>query len=149
MRCLKVSKRVLSVFCMWSFYFYTNLDEFFFFTFLIKFSLFSITNRFLYGSYRFQGIKRSRQFWIFISSPILIVLFSFDSLWNFLSAFSNQIWPSSCDFKDKRNQHPKSLHLSLICVLFFFLNWIHLNTSCFEYGNRFVVVFTISEIWED
>jgi hypothetical protein len=41
----KVSRSVFSVFCMWSFSFSTNFDEFIFFMIVIKFSLCSLSQK--------------------------------------------------------------------------------------------------------
>ena len=81
-----------------------------------------------YSCYRFQDIRGSKwvqhpKFWIFISCLILIVLFSFDSLWHFLPSFFNQIWTSSCDFRDKRAYMvPKGTNSQNEYVFYFMLD---------------------------
>ena len=76
---------------------------------------------------------------------------------NFLSVFANKSWSSSYCFWDKRGQRGQNktstlkdnfLNLSLICVLFSPIEFLW-KKSCSEYGNRFALVCTISNIWQD
>jgi hypothetical protein len=77
--------------------------------------------------YCFQDMTNTQNIEICISSLILIGFFSLDSLWNFLPALVNKIWPRSycSEIKGVKDGQmgwtPKimTLFLCLVCVLFF------------------------------
>ena len=126
-----MSKRVLFIFVYREFIFNQS-----FFMFLIKLYinyLYSMLTD-LYGSYSFQVTRESKwgqhsKFISFISGTILIVLFSLESVLNFLPAFLStrfDLGPSSYGFREKNRlkgakteQHPNDnffLTLSRICM---------------------------------
>ena len=117
----KSVKKGVVCFCMWAIYFQPILK--FFLCDPYK-SLFICS--FFYNCY--QDIRASKwvqhpKFRIFISCLILIVLFSFDSLWHFLPSFFNQIWTSSCGFRDKRGYMvPKGTNSQNDNVFYFMLD---------------------------